>query len=225
MPMSSITHVIFDVDGLLLDTEPLIAAIAQTIAGRYGKFLSRDILAQTAGRNAQDSARILVGQLALPLTPEAYLQEKAALVPQVYPKAEAKPGAEALVKHLHHHGIPQAIATSSARQHFELKIKHHPWFSLFDQVVTGEDPDLETGKPAPDIFLLAAARLGVSPDTCLVMEDSLAGVEAAKAAGMAVVAVPELPEDGNQYGDANQVLSSLTAFEPQVWGLPPFAQL
>ncbi|MGF1515777.1 MAG: HAD-IA family hydrolase [Elainellaceae cyanobacterium] len=220
MPMPSITHVIFDVDGLLLDTEPLIAAIAQTIADRYGKFLDRDMLAQTAGRNAQDSARILIDRLALPLTPAEYLAEKAALVEQIYPKAEAKPGAKALVQHLHAHAVGQAIATSSARHHFELKTQRHPWFELFDCVVTGEDPAIGDGKPAPDIFLLAAERLGASPQACLVVEDSLAGVSAAKAAGMAVVAVPELSDYADQYGEADQVLTSLAELKPQDWGLP-----
>lgn len=220
--MASITHVIFDVDGLLLDTEPLIAAIAQTIAGRYGKTLDRDTLARTAGRNAQDSAQILVDRLALPITRETYLAEKAALVPQMYPKADAKPGAYRLVAHLHRHGIPQAIATSSSLEHFTLKAQRHAWIALFDSIVTGEDPDLKAGKPAPDIFLLAAQRLGASPSNCLVMEDSLAGVAAARAAGMAVVAVPELPEFADQYTEADQVLPSIADFEPQRWGLPAY---
>jgi len=220
--MSSITHVIFDVDGLLLDTEPLIAAIAQTIAARYGKALDRHTLAQTAGRNAQDSAQIVVDRLALPLTQSAYLAEKAALVQEIYPKADAKPGAKALVTHLHHHGIPQAIATSSAQEHFELKTGHHPWFSQFDCVITGDDPELSRGKPAPDIFLLAAQRMGALSPNCLVVEDSLAGVAAAQAAGMAVVAIPELAEFAGQYSGADQVLTSLEKFEPQDWGLPPF---
>ncbi|MEO0407755.1 MAG: HAD-IA family hydrolase [Cyanobacteria bacterium P01_A01_bin.135] len=222
--MPSITHVIFDVDGLLLDTEPLIAAIASTIAGRYGKTLDQETLSLTAGRNAQDSAQILVDRLALPLTCEDYLAEKAALVPQMYPKAEAKPGARQLVEHLRIHGIPQAIATSSSQQHFDLKKRHHPWMNLFSCVVTGEDPELAAGKPAPDIFLLAAQRLGASPDSCLVMEDSLAGVTAARAADMAVVAVPELPEFTAQYSAADQVLTSLLEFKPSSWRLPPYKQ-
>ncbi len=219
--MPSITHVIFDVDGLLLDTEPLIAAIAQTIAERYGKLLDRDTLVETGGRNARDSARILIDRLALPLTLEAYLAEKAVLVQQIYPKAKAKPGAQALVQHLQAQGIPQAIATSSARHHFELKSQGHAWFELFDCVVTGEDSAVRAGKPAPDIFLVAAERLGASPPNCLVIEDSLAGVTAAKAAGMRVVAVPELSEYAGQYGEADRILTSLTEFRPQDWGLPP----
>ncbi|MGB3612756.1 MAG: HAD-IA family hydrolase [Elainellaceae cyanobacterium] len=222
--MPSITHVIFDVDGLLLDTEPLIAAIAQTIAARYGKSLDRDTLAQTAGRNAQDSAQILVDRLALPLTRNAYLAEKAALVEQIYPKAKAKPGAQALVTHLHRCGTKQAIATSSARRHFELKTLHHDWFDVFDCVITGDDPNIGAGKPAPDIFLIAAQRLGAPPHSCLVVEDSLAGVAAARAAGMAVVAVPELPEFTAQYDSAHQVLADLTDFDLQRWGLPPLGR-
>ncbi|MGF1499905.1 MAG: HAD-IA family hydrolase [Elainellaceae cyanobacterium] len=220
----SITHVIFDLDGLLLDTEPLIFAIVRAIAAHYGKTVDDSIRVKTAGRNALDSAEIVIKTLDLPITPSDYLQHKQALIEQIYPRAQPKPGAVRLVQHLHRHSIPTAIATSTSQQPFRLKItQHQDWFDGFDCIVMGDDPDVHAGKPAPDIFLLAAQRLGARPTQCLVFEDSLAGIAAARAANMTVVAVPEPIMDASQFYAAHQVIPSLLAFEPQAWGLPLFS--
>src|SRR6185295_8265791 len=133
------------------------------------------------------------------------------------------PGARRLTGHLAGHGIPQAVASSSHRHDFELKITHHrEWFACFQCVVLGDDPEVKHGKPAPDIFLAAAARLGAMPSHCLVLEDAPSGVEAARAAGMPVVAVPNPAMSADAYLDANEVLSSLEFFDPAVWGLPDY---
>jgi pseudouridine-5'-monophosphatase len=219
-----ITHVIYDLDGLLLGTESLHERVYRAIAERYGKTFDRSAKAKVAGRRTLESAQIIVDLLELPLTPQAYIEQRNALIYPLYSQAQPLPGAMRLTQHLHHHGIPQAIATSSSRRPFELKITHHQeWFSLFDCRVLGDDPDLKRSKPAPDIFLLVAQRLGASVKQCLVFEDSLAGMEAAKAAGMSVVVVPDPDLDRQLYYDAHQVLNSLSDFEPQLWGLPAFA--
>jgi hypothetical protein len=86
-----------------------------------------------------------------------------------------------------------------------------------DCIVLGDDPTLKRGKPAPDIFLLAAQRLGASPEECLVFEDAHAGMEAALAAGMSVIVVPHPGVDKQLYRGASQILNSLTDFDPQLW--------
>ncbi len=221
-----ITHVICDLDGLLLDTEPLHALIIQTVVGRYGKVFDRSMQSKLAGRNAWDSAQILVEMLALPITPQAYLEERKEFLAQLLPQAKPLPGAVRLTEHLHRHQIPQAVATSSGRLPFRFKTTHHQeWFALFDCIVLGDDPALQRGKPAPDIFLLAAQRLGAIPEQCLVFEDAPAGMEAALAAGMAVIVVPHPSVDKQLYREANQILNSLTEFEPHLWQLPAFAKL
>ena len=107
---------------------------------------------------------------------------------------------------------------------FEAKYeKHKQWFSQFKQIVRGDDPELKEGKPAPDIFLLAAERLGVDPAQCLVFEDAPSGSEAALAAGMSVVVVPDPNMDHSLYRNASQILSSLKDFDPEYWGLPKFS--
>lgn len=226
MNFKKITHIIYDLDGLLLDTEPLHTLMIQTIANRYGKVFDRSIQSKIAGRNALDSAQILVDILPLPITAQAFLAEREVFLDQLLPQSKPLPGAVNLTKHFHSHQIPQAVATSSASRPFSLKITHYQdWFALFDCIVMGDDAALKKGKPAPDIFLLAAQRLGATPEECLVFEDAQAGMEAALAAGMSVVVVPRPDVDQQLYQSANQIIKSLTDFDPQLWQLPAFPQL
>src|SRR5207248_3753863 len=186
-----ITHVVYDMDGLLLDTERFYTQVTQTIVGRYGHTFDWSLKSRMIGKKAIDSARILVEALKLPIAPEEYLREREAHLDALFPTVEPMPGARRLTAHLARHGIPQAVASSSRRRDFELKVsRHREWFACFECVVLGDDPEVTRGKPAPDIFLAAANRLGARPDQCLVLEDAPSGVQAACAAGMPVVAVP-----------------------------------
>jgi pseudouridine-5'-monophosphatase len=210
-------------DGLLLDTEPFYTEVTQTIVSRYGHTFDWSLKSQMIGKKALDSARILVETLKLPIAPEEYLRERESQLDALLPNAQPMPGARRLTAHLTRHGIPQAVASSSRRRDFELKVSmHREWFACFQCVVLGDDPEVNRGKPAPDIFLAAAKRLGVSPQQCLALEDAPSGVEAARAAGMSVVAVPYPGMSHHAYGGASQVLPSLEFFNPASWGLPPF---
>lgn len=223
MALPSITHVLYDVDGLLLDTEPFYTEVTQAIVSRYGHTFDWSLKSRMIGKKAMDSARILVDALQLPIAPEDYLRERESLLATLFPTAKAMPGAERLTLHLARHGISQAVATSSHRRDFELKITlHRRWFECFQAVVLGDDPEVKHGKPAPDIFLTAAKRLGAPPSQCLVLEDAPSGIEAARAAGMSVVAVPNPAMSQEALALADEVLTSLEQFEPARWGLPPF---
>ena len=101
-------------------------------------------------------------------------------------------------------------------------VNYRDWIELFDDIIVGDNFAIKKGKPAPDIFLLAAQRLGVSPKHCLVFEDSLDGMEAALAAKMSVIVIPHPDFELNLYQDATQILNSLTEFQPQLWHLPKF---
>lgn len=218
-----ITHIIFDMDGLLLDTESLHEKVNQEVAQRYGKTFDKNTKIAIAGRPTLDSAQILVETLQLPLTAEEYLIERNQLLYPLYQTAKALPGTVELTQHLSQTKIPQAIASSSSRRHFDMKtINHQEWLKIFDQIMLGDDPAITQGKPAPDIFLLVAKRLKVKPENCLVFEDSIAGVKAAIAAGMSVVAIPDPVFDKKLFSQANQVLNSMSEFEPQTWNLPRF---
>jgi HAD superfamily hydrolase (TIGR01509 family) len=119
----------------------------------------------------------------------AYHEEVALLFPQM----QMMPGAEQLLRSLKRQNIPIAIATSSVSHTVPLKTMHHPVFSeCIDIVVTGDDPLIVDGKPSPDIFLLAAKRLGCEdPSSCVVFEDAPSGVLGGVRAGMHVIAVPD----------------------------------
>jgi pseudouridine 5'-phosphatase len=219
----SVTHILYDMDGLLLDTEPFYTEVTQAIVGRYGHTYDWTLKGRMIGKKATDSARILVDALKLPITPDEYLQERVSMLAALFPTAQPMPGARRVTEHLARHGIPQAVASSSSRRDFELKIaQHREWFSCFQCVVLGDDPDVKHGKPAPDIFLAAAAKMGAAPAQCLVFEDAPSGVEAARAAGMTVVAVHNPNMSPDAFRQATQILPSLEAFVPEDWGLPPY---
>ena len=219
--MHQITHLIYDCDGLLLDTERLNRYVNETIVSRYGKFFDDAVHRQIIGRTAPDSARIIISMLELPVTTADYLNQRYELVTDLYPTAQPLPGAKILTQHFADHRIPQAIATSSIRQKFNQKIIHHQgWINIFQCIVTGDDDAIQQGKPAPDTFLVTAARLGAEPVNCLVFEDSAAGVTAAKRAGMTVVAVPAANSNRSSFTKADAVINSLLEFNPETWKLP-----
>jgi len=219
-----ISHLIYDMDGLLLDTEPFYTQATQVIVAKYGKAFDWSIKTMMIGRSAQDSARLLVEALQLPLTPDEYLAQRAEILERLFPETEPAVGALRLTRHFHRHRIPQAVATSSNRRYFELKTdKHKEWFNIFDCIVVGDDPAVKQGKPAPDIFLVAAERLGAPPSSCLVFEDAPAGAEAALAAGMSVVVVPDPNMNHDAYPDGARIIRTLDDFDPVPYGLPPVA--
>ena len=220
----NISCLIYDMDGLLLDTEGIYTEVTQQIVGEYGKVFDWSVKEKIIGRRAVQAAEIIVESLDLPITPQDYLDSRKNVLLEKFKDTAPLPGAKEMTTHFFDLGIPQALATSSSSPMFEAKFeKHKKWFSQFTQIVRGDDPELKEGKPAPDIFLLAAKRLGVDPAECLVFEDAPTGTEAALAAGMSVVVVPDPNMDHCHYKNASQIISSLKDFDPEYWGLPKFA--
>lgn len=221
--LGPIKAVIFDMDGLLLDTEGIYTEVTHMIASRYGRTFDWEVKQNTIGRGAPDFASYVIGALELPLSVDEFLATREPLLNERFPRSPAMPGAEALVRHLAAHNIPIAVGTSSSIHYFKAKTTlHRAWFELFDTVVTADDPEVGAAKPAPDIFLVAARRLGVEPRDCLVFEDSPFGVTAAKVAGMYAVAVPDAHMPIEQYSHADLRLESLVDFPLEAWGLPAF---
>ncbi|MBN2382360.1 HAD-IA family hydrolase [bacterium] len=205
-----LTHVIFDLDGVLLDTEMMYTVAAQEFLEPFGYEFTWSLKEKMMGHTELEAAAILVEELDPPFTPQEFVESRTRILETMYPRAELKPGVDALVRYLAERGVPQAIATSCPRASFELKMTlHQDLLPYFQVIVTGDDPELEHGKPAPDIYLLAARRLRACPSSCLVFEDSLSGVQAGLAAGMRVWAVPDPRLDPETLSGAT-ILASLT---------------
>jgi pseudouridine-5'-monophosphatase len=205
-----IRAVLFDMDGVLLDTERFYTEVTQEYVSRYGKTFDWSVKSLMVGRPAIEAARTLVEALDLPVEPEDYLRERAAGLEARMPDADPMPGAVELTRALAGAGVPIAVATSSPTHLFDLKTRRHgEWFEIFDAFVRGDDPRVARGKPAPDIFLVAAAQIGADPIGCLVVEDAPAGVEAAHAAGMQALAVPYPGMDPDKLAAAEMMVTSL----------------
>ncbi|KAM6579464.1 hypothetical protein CsatA_003238 [Cannabis sativa] len=223
-----ITHVIFDMDGLILDTEKFYTEVQEIILARFNKTFDWSLKAKMMGKKSIESAKIFVEETGISdsLTPEDFLIERESMLQKMFPTSELMPGASRLIRHLHAKGIPICVATGSHKRHFALKTQQHgELFSLMHHVVLGDDPEVKKGKPSPDVFLAAANRFEggpINPDKIIVFEDAPAGVQGAKNAGMFAVMVPDARLDSSLYGPADQILNSLLDFNPSEWGLPPF---
>jgi HAD superfamily hydrolase (TIGR01509 family) len=185
-----IAGVVFDMDGLLVDTEVLIRDLMMEIAPQFGGALPESVFQRMIGLGAEGDAvaRAHFG----PTFPfETYARE---LERRIYAAVDAgvalKAGVTELLDYLQAAKIPRAIATSSSHRAVRRTLGPSGVLSRFQTVVAAGD--YARGKPSPDPYLAAAARLGLAPDACLALEDSHNGVRAAHAAGMTTVMVPDL---------------------------------
>ncbi|XP_016945647.3 probable pseudouridine-5'-phosphatase isoform X1 [Drosophila suzukii] len=224
--LRKVTHCIFDMDGLLLDTERLYTVATEMILEPYGKAYPFEVKEQVMGLQTEPLSRFMVEHFDLPISWEEYARQQRANAEILMRNAQLMPGAERLLRHLHANKVPFCLATSSGADMVELKSnQHRELFSLFNHKVCGStDKEVANGKPAPDIFLVAASRFAVPPKAsdCLVFEDSPNGVTAGNSAGMQVVMVPDPRLSQEKTSHATQVLGSLADFKPELFGLPPF---
>ena len=208
MILSHFSHVIFDLDGVLLDSEKLYTEATQRVVGEYGKTFEWSLKSSMMGRHELEAAELLVQTLELPITAEEYLRRQLPIAEGLFRTASELPGAEAFVWELSQRGHVLAVGTSSTRRLYDLKTGHLPWFKAFSAVVSGDHPEVRALKPAPDIFLAAARAIGGDPGRCLVIEDSPAGVLAARAAGMSVVAIPDAALPSERFAEADLIVRS-----------------
>ncbi|MBV8547434.1 MAG: HAD family phosphatase [Acidobacteria bacterium] len=207
--------VIFDMDGLLLDSEPLYRMTWQTAAADLG-FPIDDVLYECfVGRGNVEAEKILREHFGDVFPLEEFHSRWSRDFHERVSTIAQKPGAIELLAALETRGIPKALATSSPRV-LALQCLGD-LASRFAALAFGDE--VSHSKPAPDLFLLASQRLGVAPADCLVLEDSEAGVHAARAAGMEVIMVPDLVPPSSEVasmatrvcGTLHEVVASLSA--------------
>jgi HAD superfamily hydrolase (TIGR01509 family) len=188
----AIQAIIFDMDGLMLDTERLAQAAWQRAGAELGYDLPDEIYLLAVGRTAQATEEIFRGHFGA----DSPFAEIYARKQQYYHDAieqglvPLKAGLLELLDLIDELGLPKAVATSTARPLAEQKLRATGLLNRFPFIVCGNE--VPNGKPAPDIFLAAAAKLEIAPAHCLVLEDSPAGIRAAHAAGMRAVHIPDL---------------------------------
>ncbi|KAL4702708.1 hypothetical protein ACJJTC_011573 [Scirpophaga incertulas] len=180
MGFKNVTHVLFDMDGLILNTEDLYTIAYQNITTRYGKEYTFDLKIRLMGAQSHETSQIIVDALQLPITPQEFIEESKKQFEILFPNSQVLPGAKRLIEHLHKNNIPIGLATSSSKESYELKTSknHQKLFSLFPYKTMGSsDPAVKRGKPHPDIFLVAAAKFPdkPNPEQCLVFEDAING--------------------------------------------------
>jgi HAD superfamily hydrolase (TIGR01509 family) len=212
--------VIFDMDGLMLDTEPLYKQAWTEEAASLGFPLEDSLYGRFRGRTGPDSEAILRQAFGPAFPMEEFRRQRRRRWDELVQQQgiDLKPGLIGLLDQLDGNKVPRAVATSSARRQAEISLLAAGLSGRFPVVVTGDQ--VARGKPAPDLFLEAARRLAVQADRCLVLEDSAAGVRAAAAAGMPAILIPDgtspEPEERRR---AYRVLPDLVRAAPVVMEL------
>jgi HAD superfamily hydrolase (TIGR01509 family) len=184
--------VIFDMDGLMLDTEPLAARAWTDAAQTLGVHFDHAVTHRLIGRNFPDCERLIREHHGAAYPVDALMRSWHAAYDGIVEREgiALKAGLLELLDWLETRRIPKAVATSTRRSRAIAKLELTRIVDRFDALVGGDE--VERGKPAPDMFVEAAARLRIAPGDCIVLEDSEPGVRAALAGGITPIMVPDL---------------------------------
>lgn len=186
-----IKAVIFDLDGLLIDSEPLAYKSQNQVLQKYGKsFTLQEYIASYAGRPGKENARHLVDDYNLPISYEQSYEEYRAFSIENTKNVQLKYGAVELIDYLRKNNYEVCLGTSSSKLRAEAILNLHGILNKFDSIITSDN--VKHGKPEPDIFLAAVESLGFKADECLVLEDSKAGIEAANRGKVPAIFIPDL---------------------------------
>jgi len=213
--------VILDMDGLMLDTEPLAARAWTDAAALIGVEFDHAVTALLIGRNFPDCTALIRAHHGDGYPVDALMRAWHGAYDAIVEREgiALKPGLTDLLAWLEAASIPKAVATSTRRSRAQAKLVHTGLFERFAALVGGDE--IARGKPAPDIYVEAAARLGVAPQDCVALEDSEPGIRAALAAGMMPIMVPDLaPPSPALLAHAPLVLASLFEVRAHLAALP-----
>lgn len=208
-----IKAVIFDHDGVIADTEPIHSRADNAILARYGFSISPEENDSLVGVPTKKSWEIMREMFKIPEAAEWLAEEKTREAARIIATDGISPnkGLLQLLDGLKRKGCTLAIASGQYRRIIDAVLAKLRIESYFSAIVSGEDT--ANGKPNPEVFLTAAKRLGVRPDECLVIEDSESGVTAAKAAGMACVALRMPSTARHDVSKADVIVGSLAELD------------
>lgn len=204
--------VIFDLDGLLADTEIISLKVYQELLRDFGiPFTEETYSRDYSGHREEENVQRFLDTYDLPWNFDQTLDKVYELEAQILAQGvNLKKGAKNLLTYLQREGIPIALATSSVESRARMILDSNGILSLFDYLVFAKD--VKRSKPYPDIFLKACSDLNILPENCLVLEDSEAGIEAASRAGIPVICIPDLKIPAQSFlNKTEQVFQDLDA--------------
>jgi HAD superfamily hydrolase (TIGR01509 family) len=214
---------VFDMDGLMFNTEELYEFVADEILRRRGKQCSGELIDAMMGRQPPVAIQIMIDWCQLDDTVQEIAAETEAIFAEILESRLATmPGLLELLDAAEATGIPKAVATSSGRRFVESVLARFDLHPRFEFVLTAED--IAQSKPHPEIYLTAADRLGLDPQRLMVLEDSQTGCQAALAAGAFTVAVPHGQSLGHRFDGVALIADSLA--DPRIYatlGIAPVA--
>ena len=205
-----LSAIIFDLDGVLADSEPWWNQIDAKLLAEYGATYRGEYHQNVVGVNYRLAVEFYKKAFGLSAPTEEMMQRRGEIATEFFAnRVGLFPHVEEVLQELRQMRLRLAVATSSVGQSVRPFLDRHQLTKFFEIIVTGEE--VERGKPAPDIYMHAAEQLGIPADACLVVEDALPGVAAAKAANIRVVAIPDRRfVDPDKYKtEADYVLNSL----------------
>ena len=203
-----IRAVVFDLDGLMFNTEEVYAHTGTEILRRRGKAPTSDLFHRMMGRRAPEALQIMIDVMHLSDSIETLQAETKDIWTQVVDThLRMMPGLLELLDLIESRQLPRAVATSSGRRYLDQLLGRFDLLHRFDFTLTAED--VTHGKPHPEIYLTAAERIGVAPPQMLVLEDSEAGTRSAAAAGAHIISVPHEHSREQDFSHANAIAHSL----------------
>eukprot|EP00919_Chromeraceae_sp_WS-2016_P048960 GHVR01115748.1.p1 GENE.GHVR01115748.1~~GHVR01115748.1.p1 ORF type:complete len:222 (-),score=21.76 GHVR01115748.1:505-1170(-) len=204
----NLNAVVFDLDGLMFNTEDLYQEVGARILGRRGKEFKQDLLDQMMGRPSPVALQLMIDWHGLSDTVADLEAETDSLFPEILDAHLAPmPGFLPLMDFLESQNVPKAVATSSRRSFVQDVLSRFALQPRFDFILTAED--VQRGKPNPEIYQTAARQLGLAPADVMVLEDSENGCRAAVAAGAFAVAVPGAHSQAHDFSGAAFIATSL----------------
>lgn len=204
-----IKAVIFDMDGILIDSEPIQMKAINQVTQRWGIRLKDEDFIPMIGRRLSDDFSHLKDTFHIPVDYTEFVKLKNTAYEGLICKEPVgeMPGVSRLLDELEKGGFYRAIASGSSRRDIDLVLKKLQLTGRFDVITSGDE--VKSGKPEPEIYLLTADRLKISPGECLVLEDTNFGVRAAKSAGMKCIAIPHPYTQNQDFSMADIIIDSM----------------